>query len=38
MKTLCVVPVFNEEENLYDTIDSVRKHNFGVDKFLFINR
>ena len=37
MKTLCVVPVFNEEENLYDTIDSVRKHNFGVDKFLFIN-
>ena len=37
MKTLCVFPVFNEEENLYDTIDSVRKHNFGVDKFLFIN-
>ncbi len=37
MKILCVVPVFNEEENLNDTIDSVRKHNFGVDKFLFIN-
>lgn len=37
MKTLCVVPVFNEEDNLHGTIDSVRKHNFGVDKFLFIN-
>ena len=37
MKILCLVPVFNEEENLNDTIDSVRKHNFGVDKFLFIN-
>lgn len=37
MKILCLVPVFNEAENLNATIDSVRKHNFGVDKFLFIN-
>tara|TARA_B100000131_G_C18080835_1_gene598188 strand:- start:970 stop:1674 length:705 start_codon:yes stop_codon:yes gene_type:complete len=37
LKILCVVPVFNEEENLNGTIDSVRKNNYGVDKFLFIN-
>jgi len=37
VKILCVVPVFNEEENLEATIDSIRKHNFGVNKFLFIN-
>ena len=37
MKILCLVPVFNEEDNLNATINSVRQHNFGVDKFLFIN-
>ena len=37
MKILCVIPVFNEEANLQGTIDSIRKHSFGVDKFLFIN-
>lgn len=37
MKTLCIIPVYNEELNLKDTLASVRMHNFGVDKFLFVN-
>ena len=37
MKTLCVIPVFNEALNIKDTLDSVRKNNFGVDKFLFVD-
>ena len=37
MKTLCIIPVYNEELNLKETLASVRMHNFGVDKFLFVN-
>lgn len=37
MKVLCIIPVFNEAEHLNGTIESIKKNNYGVDKFLFIN-
>lgn len=35
MRVLCVIPVYNEEEHLSGTIQSIEENNFGVDKFLF---
>lgn len=36
MKTLLVIPAYNEEESLKSTIDSIRTVNVGVD-FLIVN-
>ena len=37
LKVLCIIPVYNEEDNLINTIEAIREHNYGVSKFLFIN-
>ncbi len=37
MKVLCIIPVFNEETNLKNTITSIKNHNHGVEKFLFVD-
>lgn len=37
LKVLCVIPVYNEEKYLLNTIEAIREHNYGVSKFLFIN-
>ena len=37
LKVLCMIPVYNEEENLANTIESIREYNYGISKFLFID-
>ena len=37
LRVLCMIPVYNEEDNLTSTIEAIREHNYGVSKFLFID-